>query len=295
MSTGPRTKAARTPFILFLFFLVLLANLSVPWLLKDSALERVLIVRGMVGGGVVAEICLVAIWAALGPQPFVNRVPFTFALLSLAYCAFMVGQQFPDASIFSLEDAASIGLGAVVIFTGVQVPLLIVRSWDHRRIASRDTRYLTAEEESLQFGMRHLLSWMSAIAFMLVVVRHSLGDTSFQRSTNRMLADLPAILGGMLMFAFLSALICLPCIRLALGFRFAARRLVWLIFVFLASPPCVIGVVMMFDGRLRGADRVLIGLYSTLLGLALSLLVVLLGLRRLGFRLVSDERVWPAA
>ena len=174
-----QTRPARIQFFYFVVASALLANVCVPAFLSDAwPRDSAMFLRLMAGGALCAEVCLLAIWAALGPQPVIYRVPLAFSLLVLAVCAFLVGLQMRDQPQTQEPDSAvGLAIVAVVMFTAVQIPFLFVRARDHKRIASPDTRFLTPAEDSLQFGLRYLLGWMTGVGLLLAIVRYSVPGT----------------------------------------------------------------------------------------------------------------------
>ena len=175
------------------------------------------------------------------------------------------------------------------MFTAVQIPFLFVRARDHKRIASPDTRFLTPAEESLQFGLRYLLGWMTGVGLLLVLVRYSVPGTV----DRHILQSIPEMLIGSLVYGLISALICLPCVRLALSVRSSLSSLTWLAGVLLIGPPAVVTAIGLTSGWPPRIAELIAIFYSFFSGLAFTILLVLFGMRRLGFRLVSDERLWP--
>ena len=91
-----QTRPARIQFFYFVVAFALLANVCVPAFVSHLWPRNFAMFLGLMGGALCAEVCLLAIWAALGPQLVIDRVPLAFSLLVLAVYAFLVGLQMWD-------------------------------------------------------------------------------------------------------------------------------------------------------------------------------------------------------
>ena len=104
----------------------LVCNLYLPQQFSDVENVAAFMLAVALGGAAVAQICLLAIWAALGAQPATLRVPMTVSLLTLGICSYLVGLQ--RAEVLDPEVVVVFTGFSVLLFGVVQLPLWIARA-----------------------------------------------------------------------------------------------------------------------------------------------------------------------
>jgi hypothetical protein len=231
-------------------------------------------------GGLVSEACLLATWVALGAQAVKFRLPLTGALLLAAACSFLIGLQLPEDRM-PLDVAIIIFGASVAMYCCMQVPLWIMRAITRRRIDLPEAGSLSAKLESAQFGLRYLMTCTAAVGVLLVLVKHSLPEESMAGG-----APWGEIFGVLCVFMIFSALICLPCVWLALTDERRILWAVWLILVGTGGPPLVFGALVTVLGGGPDAAKVIGGIFLFGLGAGGTTFLVLLIARLMGYRLV---------
>ena len=232
-------------------------------------------------GALVAEVCLLSIWSALGAQAVMLRVPISLGLLIAATCAFLMGLQLPGDEM-PFDSAIGIGATSIMMFCCVQVPLLGVRAKWHRTIDWGAPGSVSIRHESAQFGLRYLLVFTTLVGVLLMMVKQSLPAGRFANSIP--LAETIAVMFVIMVF---STLICLPCVWLALSTGRPLVWLVWLAVVGLAGPPVVVACISAIVSNVPQLARVIATMYCFALGAAGTMLLTLLILRSLGYRLIG--------
>jgi hypothetical protein len=159
---------------------------------------------GLVGG----QLGLLAIWAVLGPQRWIVRLPLTFALALLLLLLLVSGMIFTEEADF-VAGATRAVLVAPLVLLAVQSPLWILRMTLGCRILHAATETDMSSKLSRQFGLSHLLGAMAVIAIALGLASVGMQD----RAT---WAGMPV---NCLLLATWSALSTLPCLWAALVAR----------------------------------------------------------------------------
>ena len=231
-------------------------------------------------GGPVSEACLLATWVALGAQAVKFRLPLTGSLLLVATCSFVIGLQLPDDDM-PLDVAIIIFGAGLAMYCCMQVPLWIMRAITRQRIEVAGEESLSASHESAQFGLRYLMICTAAVGVLLVLVKHSLPEGSLIGG-----APWGEIIGGVCVFMAFSALICIPCVWLALADQHRIMWGVWLVIVCFAGPPIVFAAIVAMFGAPPDTGEVIGSIFLFGLGAGGTTLLVLLVARLMGYRLI---------
>jgi hypothetical protein len=195
----------------------------------------------------VAQINLIAIWAALALGRVIVRWPWAWFLAALMWFAMILGNRFylfrmQYSSRFDRSDALTLG---VVLLFGVitaQVPLWIARRWKWRLVLGTSDAIGAASDER-QFSLRQLLLSMVLLSVALGLGRWILppGRVAIDLD-DELLFILPVI-------AIVNMLVVLPCIW---GAFFEWRLLpvlavVWFMYALVVTA-IEIGVLVAFLG-----------------------------------------------
>jgi len=214
----------------------------------------------------------------LGAQAVKIRLPLTGALLLVAACSFLIGLQLA-------EDGMPMGVAIIVFGAGaamyccMQVPLWIMRAITQRRIGLPGEQSVSARHESAQFGLRYLMICTAGVGVLLVLVKHTLPADSLGGDPKW-----GAIIGAVCVFMVFSALICIPCVWLALSNQRRILWAVWLVIVGFGGPLLVLAALLAMLGTDIG--EVIGGIFLFGLGAGGTTLLVLLIARLMGYRLI---------
>lgn len=124
---------------------------------------------GILLGTVFAQASLLAVWLALGGQPFLRRTVWVLLLTTASIILFML----PVAKDAGDDWIISLFFGAAIFsqWLAVQTPLWLIRVVFGWRITAPDTLCAGAGRDELQFGIKQLLAWTTAIAVLLGIGR----------------------------------------------------------------------------------------------------------------------------
>jgi hypothetical protein len=237
--------------------------------------------RGLPVGLVGGQLGLLAIWAVLGPQRWIVRLPVTFALTLLLYLVIVSGMIVTEEADFVAGETRTV-LVAPLLLLAVQSPLWILRMTLGCRILHAATETDASSKLSRQFGLSHLLGATAVIAI-------ALGLASLGRQDKGTWAEL---LIPCLLFTTWSALSTLPCLWAALVARNKLISTLAIVAYVLVVTLVVLLLPSAFTGRAPplGIGLAVLLLCATLMG---SMLAVLRVARKRGFLLVrwkSQER-----
>lgn len=262
--------------------LFICANLIAPRLFADVSGSDFLEFCGLAAvGGLVSEACLLATWVALGTLAVKFRLPLTGALVLVAACSFVVGLRLLDHRM-PLDVAIIFICAGVAMYCCMQVPLWGMRAITRRRIDLPGAPSLTTKQESAQFGLRYLLAGTAVVGLLLVLVKHSLPKESPAGNV-----PWPEIIGGGFVFIAFSAIVCLPCVWLALSDERRVRWAVWLAVGGVGGPLIVFAALAAMFGPIRYAAEAIAAISTFGLGAGGTTLLVLFVVRLLGYRLVG--------
>jgi hypothetical protein len=279
------TRGARISVLVILIGAAIAANLIGPGLFWEAHPETFLALLVFVAvGGLVGEVCLLAIWCALAAQAVKYRLPLTFSLVSVVACAYVMGLQLAADGL--PPDVALLICGAAVgLFCCLQVPLWVFRAALRRRIDLKDAEPVDAKMESAQFGLRYLMGCTAGVAVLIVVVQHSIPDEDWDGN----IPWLEVILLGLIFMVF-SALICIPCIWAALSDHGRGIGCGVLFLVGVIGTGFVTIAITFVVGGGPDLDEIIRDVFGFGAGAAMTMLFVLLIVRSLGYRLVRTTR-----
>jgi hypothetical protein len=236
----------------------------------------------------IAQINLIATWAALARGNIMLRFPWTLLLAVLMWYSLVLGNQVED-HYFSREDAVVLGLIISFAVVVAQVPLWIagkVLGWQLVSWADRTSGDATTE---LQFHLRHVLLGMVFLSLALAPARFVLPSGEIERIhiERELWVLIPAA-------AICNLLITVPCIWGAfMKARYLAPlSLVWLAYCGVLSG-IELGVLTMFLGPPGEPDAIamIFVFNATQCAVVLGTLLIF---RALGFRLLRATKKRPA-
>jgi hypothetical protein len=218
------------PILITLFTLDLLAGFAWSSLVDWNSLPAAVAMVALAGAGL-GQFLLFALWAALGPEPGVWRLPALFLLTFLAvilailplgdlYDDFMPGGQ-PEGLLLLLP----------LMFCAAQTPAWAVRLFGRRRMAPAASQSNRLSSPGYQFRVLHLLGATAGAAVVLGAARVGMAWESEP--------DLEDWLQAAILFVFVasvSVFYSLPALWIGVGARdpWFAGLVVGLLFSFLA-------------------------------------------------------------
>ena len=272
-----------------------LTNLLVPSLFENmSPSYHIAGIAYFCAGGLVAEVCVLAIWGAMAAMPLKYRIPISSGLVLVAACSFLVGLRI-------LDDGMPLGVAVVIIglsfgmYVCLLFPLAVVRHVTKKRIAvPSEVRASAQDRPETQFGLRYLLAGPIVVSGVFILLRYSLPQDDSMAGPS--LAEILGILFGVAVFMTFSAMICIPCIWLTLADRRRAGAAAVLAVVVLAGPWIALTVLEMGYGPI-GPDVWEAMLVTSAFGAGVSVttLLLLYVWRQLGYRLVGPRSGGPFA
>jgi hypothetical protein len=230
-----------------------------------------------------AQINLIAIWAALVPGRVIVRWPWAWFLAALMWYAMILGNRIHDGwrePRFDRSDALT--LGAVLLFgvIAAQVPLWIARRWQWRLVPEAPDASDVPQDER-QFSLRQLLLGMVLLSVALGMGRWILPPGSAGVDLNH---ELPILLP---VLAIVNMLVVLPCIWGAfLEWRLLpVLAVVWFMYALVVTA-IEIGVLVAFLGP--AGDDIFSMFLLFNLAQCLAVTGTLMVLRVAGFRLIRQ-------
>lgn len=167
----------RLTVFLLMVFLAFLANLLLPemfWKAYGSDLLENL--AFFCAGGLVAEVCLSAIWGAMAAGQMKYRIPISAGLVLLAACFYVLGLQLPDLpdSDMPLEvGLLVIGL-SILMYAALLLPLWFVRRLARLQIAvPGEDSARASKQPGAQFGLRYLLMCPVVVSGIIILLQYS--------------------------------------------------------------------------------------------------------------------------
>lgn len=253
---------------------------SLPQLLLTGGNVIALLAAAIAAGALVSQVCLLAIWAALGGQPLAHRLPASIGLLCLAHCSYLTGLR--SANDLDQEIVIIFTFFSLMLFLTVLTTLLVGRLFTGQVIAT-DLHPVVSER---RVSMRYLLMLTFGSAIVVVAAQKAVAGIE-SSGTFPNITQVAAITSLM---AAVSTLICLPCVRLALGKERSPLHLFWLILALVGCPLVIVGLMSGLFGPAPDAQVILIGFHLYALGLAGATLGGLRVAHQLGLKLVSLRR-----
>lgn len=284
----PWRKFAIAGIVLFFLANNLLWPLIFDAVQESVSEECVGFLLGSLLGGLTAQACLLAIWAALGPQRLLVRLPIAYALMVVGVCSYYLGMTLPDWGEMPAEFSVLFAVGLLLLCCGVQLPLVIFRAIIGFRIDGETFDPNTSDEESLRFGLRYLLILTAVVAVLTAMLRFTFPEVGWPGSG----PPWREVLFMMGSFAVFSAVVCLPSVWLALG---DARKrwlpIALLVFSVLFAPPILVAIFTAIEPAASSDRRIIIrGFLYFGLGVFGTTFLTLLMIRLLGHRLVGPNQ-----
>jgi hypothetical protein len=234
----------------------------------------------------VAQVNLIAIWAALAPGRVLLRLPWSICLAAVMWYAIVLGSRFHGLGGYRASYGRSIDMGdaivlGLIILVGVvvlQIPLWAMSRWFAWRLLPPTGAEFSRDNEQ-QFNLKHMIVGTLLASLLLGLGRVILptDDWSMPRLDRELTAIIPAIL-------IVNLLVVVPCIWVAFLRKriFAARLVAWLVAATIVSI-LEVAILSAILGPPPSDVWATFVLFNVTQGLAV--IGVLLVLRAAGFRL----------
>ncbi|MEM9825587.1 MAG: hypothetical protein AAF958_03315 [Planctomycetota bacterium] len=227
----PRSLSYRTRLILLIAFCCvgfLVADLLTPWCFESPVLAMLAL------GIVTAQLTVICIWGTLVRGTFWIRLPWTFLLLMLSWCALAAGTAF-SGSRTDPDDLLGIGLiwilGFITSFIPLKIAALCFR-WQFVQVADE-----SASGHDTAYTIRDIMIGTFLLALSMLVGRFLLlgQEVSLSRALRSTpLYDLQFTM-VLMIYGVVSLLIKLPCIWIGLAEAremIRTRVLQWFVYCF---------------------------------------------------------------
>ena len=198
----------------------------------------------------IAQVNLVAVWAALAPGRLMVRLPWSLFLATLMWYAVVLGFRWSGRDRFTFENAITLGLMLLFGVLVTQLPLWVANRWFRWRLTSVAEDTSTALSER-QYGIRHLLAGMFLLGLALGLGRVvlPLDEAPSVHLERAFLVLIPAM-------AICNLMVTVPCIWCAFApwSRMLPLAIGWVVYAATVSLTEV-GVLILFLGP-PGDNRV---------------------------------------
>ena len=250
------------------------------WDASDPPRTEFLVCMGI--GMMMAQVCGLAVWCALGTQKVVVRVPLTMGILFCLICIY-IGTVFVMDNGMPLEVPIIFFVGTFALALLVQIPLWIFRLGTGISISRSDSRQESIEAS--QFGIQHLLITTTIAAMVAAAAKYLFSNGEFETNV-----PLHEIIPFVVTFELYISIITLLCV--AFVFSGAGRILIGLLLgvVVLFGP---FGVCAIVESIVAGfGPSLLANTYGFTISLVTTLTVLMFVFDSLGFRLRHSNSVW---
>jgi hypothetical protein len=249
------------------------------------------IMAGLLAGTIAAQGGLLAIWAVLGPQRWIVRLPASFLAALALYGATMLGAATAHVGSAGGSDLMQILLFLPIVLLAAQVPLWIVRLVLGCRMVPAGAESAQSAKGLRQFGMEHLLGATTLIALALGLASLGLINPSTGRPYSDGWAGLSV---ACLLCAVWSMFSTLPCLWAAFIAKNRAGG-AWALAAYTAAMTfLLLAIGSMFAGDAPPGEAVfaLLAFHGALVGVMFGTLHVV---RICGYVLMRAKGIKPAA
>lgn len=246
-------------------------------------------------GASVAQINLIAIWAALAPGRVMLRLPWSIFLATLMWYAIVIGLRTTswwDNYSFSVSyyrstpsfgDLVLLGIIVLIGVVVVQVPLWAMSRLSGWRLLPPATDVAQASADEAQFNLKHLIAGTLLASVMLGLGRVVLPAAQWE--TFDMEGELAVVIPAVLL---VNLVVVVPCIWIAFArlYVLVPLAVAWVVWAIIAS---LIQIAIL--GALFGGPPAYVWVTFTLFNIAQGLAVIgaLAVLRISGFRLLRTH------
>jgi hypothetical protein len=242
-------------------------------------------------GSCIAQVNLIAVWAALAQGNFMVRLPWSALLGTMMWYALVMGNRVEEKlGRFSLNDAVLLGVFLLAGIAVAQVPLWIARRVLGWQLVNCGAPVEAPARGRLQFSLQQMLLATMLLSMALAPLRTVLPPGSLSPAPylrREMIALFTAV-------AICNLLVTIPCIWGAMQpvSRLLPLTMGWLFYCALLTAVEFGGLVAWLGPPGRREDTLAFGLYFYVLNLSQCATVfgTLLLLRALGFQLVRVNR-----
>jgi hypothetical protein len=246
---------------------------------------------GLLMGTIAGQGGLLAIWAVLGPQRWIVRLPATFLAALALFGALMLGFATSYPGPAEWDEMAESLLMMPIVLLAAQFPLWIVRLVLGCRIVPARAESAQSAKGLRQFGMEHLLGATAIVALALGLASLGLRDSSVGQIDLEVWAFLAV---ACLLVAVWSMFSTLPCLWAAWVAKNKAGAAWALAAYTVVMTMLLIVIVSTVTGEAPPAEAVftLLASHGALVGVMFGTLHVV---RACGYVLVRAKRIRPAA
>lgn len=179
VATQPR--AATIVLTIFLVIAAIFGNSFGTFLFVDSGLNSDLsnAILSFLIGALVAQPCLLALWATLSSQKLTHRVMFSCGVLALVTTLYLVVLTLFDNRIEVIVPLILTGISFGTYFLAM-IPNMVFR-WKSRHAFSSQA-IATETNDAVQFGIRHILILMTAVAVLVPIAQRVFQSVRLQGS-----------------------------------------------------------------------------------------------------------------
>lgn len=174
----------------------------------------------LLGGALIAQAGLLAVWAGLGNQPLAGRMPPAFGISALFGLGLVWGSERSSQG----TDMTPVAILMLLLVVVQSLLLLVVRRfWKWKIGASMDD----AGADTSSFRIRQLFLWTAATATLLALARWIVPEESL--AVEEGFEGALMVLFATPIFAAISLPLVIPSVALVLGHRRRIRAAAWLI------------------------------------------------------------------
>lgn len=271
-----------------LAFNFLLADIFLPVLFSKAESQSASFVLSFLFGGLLAQVCLLAIWVVFAAEPLALRLPRTATFLVLTWAALTSGVRM--AAQGNLPPQAVLDSGCIggAIFLFVSLALLVMRRFTRRRIKHVDAP-LPSLAARVQFSIANLLTWTALTGIILATVRLVLPPEELNFVWFKVewipFAFYTVLMGGVIV------LFAVPCLMVTLDGKPCGGWLSVLAVIFGLLPLLLVALLCVLMGA-RDSDivsRMIVMLYAFCGGIVVTLLGCLALVCQCGYRFRRAE------
>ena len=239
----------------------------------------------------VGQLTLICVWGTLVEGTFWFRLPWTILLLVISWAALCCGG-YLDLGYTSTTRFLAVGLAWLYGFVISYVPIKIAAwafGWRIRLVTIRD------DEESRQYAIRDIMIGTAILAVTLAIGRNFLPDElpPWSEVLRESGLDNGEVLIAFFLFSVISLIVKLPCIWIALATDEAKLLRQSIIWFFCSGLLGLVemGLLLMIlgDPGSEGLEFVC-ALVAGHSAMAASMICVLYGLRRFGYRMSRKQK-----
>lgn len=242
-ASNPVPRTRYVPLVLFLAVSAV-GDFITPAILNE-AVPRGPLVPALLAGLIAGQFGLLAIWAVVGAEPWVARLPLVLLIAVGLHGLFVLGMAAADVPAMAVAAYAKAMLLLPLVLAAGQVPLWIARMALGCRVVFRADAAMVDPSRLSQFGVQHLLgaTTVAALTLALAQVGISLFASPYGFHSTEIWTGLLITCAAA---AGIGALAALPCVWAVLLARRTGLAMVIVVMYTVAAAvlvPIVIGAI----------------------------------------------------